>query len=155
MTVGLDLLSVGEQSHWPPMAPQINSLSPLIQVFDMVESLAFYRDVLGFEIHQHAPWFDAPYRHCNWVWLKRGEAELMLNTAYEADERPVSRDAARVEAHRDTVLYLGCPDVDEAYRQLKDARLTVKPPVVAPYGMKQLTLSDPDGYLICLQSPAG
>jgi glyoxylase I family protein len=120
----------------------------------MVESLAFYRDVLGFAVHQQAPWLDEPYRHCNWVWLKRGDAELMLNTAYEADERPASRDGARVEAHRDTVLYLGCPDVDDAYRQLKDACVALEPPVVAPYGMKQLSFSDPDGYLICLQWPA-
>jgi glyoxylase I family protein len=29
----------------------------------------------------------------------------------------------------------------------------VKPPLVAPYGMKQLNLSDPDGYALCLQWP--
>ena len=137
------------------MPPQINSLCPLIQVFDMVESLGLYCEVVGFEVHRQAPWLDVPYRHCNWVWLKRGEAELMLNTAYEADERPASRDTARVEAHRDTVLYLSCPDVDDAYRQLKEGGVALEPPVVAPYGMKQLTLSDPDGYLICSQWPAG
>jgi glyoxylase I family protein len=77
----------------------------------------------------------------------------MLNTAYEADERPASRDAARLEARRDTVLYLGCPDVDDANRELKEKGFASEPPTVAPYGMKQLTLSDPDGYLICLQWP--
>jgi glyoxylase I family protein len=137
------------------MPPEIETLCPLIQVFDMVESLAFYCEALGFEVHQQAPWIDAPYRHCNWVWLKHGDAELMLNTAYEADERPVSRDAARVEAHGDTVLYLGCPNVDDAYRQLKDAGVAAAPPSVASYGMKQLALRDPDGYAICLQWPAG
>lgn len=43
------------------------------------------------------------------------------------------------------------PDVDGAYRQLKEAGLVIDPPVVAPYGMKQLSFSDPDGYVICLQ----
>ena len=79
----------------------------------------------------------------------------MLNTAYEAGERPVSRDAARTRAHGDTVLYLACPDVDDAYRQLKEKSIAAPQPVVAPYGMKQLTLNDPDGYAICLQWPPG
>jgi glyoxylase I family protein len=136
------------------MSPKIEGLCPLIQVFDMVESLAFYCDVLGFEVHQNAPWFDEPYRHCNWVWLKRGPAELMLNTAYEADERPASRDPSLRRAHRDTGFYLGCPDIDDAYQELKSAGIAVKPPVVTPYGMKQLTLNDPDGYVLCLQRPA-
>jgi glyoxylase I family protein len=135
------------------MPPKIESLCPLIQVFDMVESLAFYCDVLGFEIHQNAPWFDEPYRHCNWVWLKRGPAELMLNTAYEADQRPMSRDPALTRAHGDTGFYLGCPDIDDAYEQLKAAGVAAKPPSVAPYGMKQLYFSDPDGYVLCLQWP--
>jgi len=136
------------------MPPKIEGLCLLIQVFDMVESLAFYCDVLGFEVHQHAPWFDEPYRHCNWVWLKRGSAELMLNTAYEADRRPPMRDPAHIRAHRDTGFYLGCPDIDDAYRQLQAAGVAANPPSVAPYGMKQLYFNDPDGYVLCLQSPA-
>jgi glyoxylase I family protein len=132
---------------------KIESLCPLIQVFDMVELLVFYRGLLGFEIHQNAPWFDEPYRHCNWVWLKRGPAELMLNTAYEADNRPASRDPAQTRAHGDTGFYLGCPDIDDAYQQLKAAGIAAKAPSVAPYGMKQLSFNDPDGYGLCLQSP--
>ena len=29
--------------------------------------------------------------------------------------------------------------------------IDVTPPRVAPYGMKQLYVSDPDGYLLCFQ----
>lgn len=32
------------------MAVEINGMTPLIQVFDMPRSLAFYRDVLGFTV---------------------------------------------------------------------------------------------------------
>ena len=93
---------------------------------DLERTKNFYCDVLGFEIHQNAPWFDEPYRHCNWVWLKRGPAQLMLNTAYEADERPASRDPAQTRAHGDTGFYLGCPDIDDAYQQLKAAGIAAK-----------------------------
>jgi hypothetical protein len=40
------------------------------------------------------------------------------------------------------------------YAHLTALGLIVSPPRVAPYGMKQLYLTDPDGYEICLQQPA-
>jgi uncharacterized glyoxalase superfamily protein PhnB len=75
----------------------------------------------------------------------------MLNTAYEEDDRPAVPDPARIEAHGDTILYFGCPDVDAAYRDLKARGIDVDEPQVAPYGMKQLYLSDPDGYALCFE----
>jgi glyoxylase I family protein len=53
--------------------------------------------------------------------------------------------------HDDTCLYFGCRDVDGAYRYLRSRGLDVEAPKVAPYGMKQLTFKDPDGYQICFQ----
>jgi glyoxylase I family protein len=79
--------------------------------------------------------------------------ELMLNTAYEDDERPEAPDPDHVASHADTTLYFGCPDVDKAYRQLLAQGLAVKKPVVREYGMKQLSLTDPDGYGLCFQWP--
>jgi glyoxylase I family protein len=133
------------------MAFQITELCPLIQVFDMLESVRFYREHLGFEIAQQSPVIEEPYGHFNWALLKRDAMSLMLNTAYEADERPASRDTVYRSAHADTALYFGCPDVDAAYAQLKEAGLNLSPPTVARYGMKQLYLTDPDGFVICLQ----
>jgi glyoxylase I family protein len=131
--------------------PEIIEVRLLIQVFDMLESVRFYCTHLGFEIDAQSPMIETPYPHFNWALLTRGAVQLMLNTAYEGDSRPRSRDAGRVAAHADTILYFGCPDVDGAYVQLKAAGLELDPPVVAPYGMKQLSFSDPDGYAICLQ----
>lgn len=127
------------------MSLEFGGLCPLLQVFDLEISLRFYREALGFEQVEGTP---------DWVWLKRGEVELMLNTAYEAPERPPEPDPARVAAHGDTILFFGCPDVDAAYQYLVQRGIPVMPPTVAPYGMKQLTFSDPDGYSICLQWPA-
>jgi catechol 2,3-dioxygenase-like lactoylglutathione lyase family enzyme len=129
------------------MPPKIQGLCPLIQVFDMPASLAFYRDLLGFEVVQQAPSAD----QCDWAWLKLGDAEVMLNTRYEADERPAAPDTARIAAHDDTCFYLAAPDVDAMYSYLREKGIDVSPPVVAPYGMKQLYLKDPDGFGICFQ----
>jgi glyoxylase I family protein len=88
----------------------------------------------------------------HWCLLRLGSAEIMLNTAYEFDnERPVPADRARIAAHGDTGLFFGCPDVDGAYEELRDKGVAVKPPKVAPYGMKQMPVQDPDGYGLCFQ----
>jgi glyoxylase I family protein len=117
-------------------------LCPLFQVFDLPTSLRFYEQ-LGFLILQQSP---------GWAWLRCGTAELMLNTAYDPDaERPPHPDDARIAAHEDTCLYIGCPDVDAAYGELSKLIPSLKPPQIAPYGMKQLYLRDPDGYSLCFQ----
>lgn len=125
----------------------------MLQVYDMPASVHFYRDLLGFEIVASSPDLGGKDRF-HWAMLRLGDAELMLNTAYEFDdERPVPPDAARVAAHGDTTIYLGCPDVDAAYEELRGKGLTLEAPKVAPYGMKQLPITDPDGYGICFQWP--
>jgi catechol 2,3-dioxygenase-like lactoylglutathione lyase family enzyme len=129
------------------MPLDIKGLAPLLQVFDMATALHFYRDLLGFELvgsNRPEPPFD-------WVWLRLAGVELMLNTAYEADQRPPEPDAARVAAHDDTCLFFGAPDVDATYRELRAKGLDVKEPKVAHYGMKQLYLKDPDGFGLCFQ----
>jgi catechol 2,3-dioxygenase-like lactoylglutathione lyase family enzyme len=137
------------------MAIQIQGICPLLQVFDMPASLAFYRDVLGFEIVQAAP-PGATGDGFGWVWLRRDGTELMLNTAYDPDaERPSVPDRARVAAHDDTALFIGCPDVDAAYHHLLAHGLGVEKPVVTHYGMKQLYVKDPDGFGLCFQWTAG
>lgn len=137
------------------MTPELRSLCPLLQVFDMPASLAFYRDLLGFRIVDAAPPIQsvAPDAH-DWVWLQRDGMNLMLNTACDPDaERPPVPDPARVAAHDDTAIYFGAPDVDSVYEHLRARGVAVEPPKVAPYGMKQLCVTDPDGFAICFQWP--
>lgn len=137
------------------MSLQITSLTPLIEVFDMPESVRFYCDMLGFEIAQASPEVDAPEgRHFQWALLRQGQTSLMLNTAYDAGERPPQPDETRRRGHADVMLYLGCRDVDAAYETLAAKGLALRPPNVAPYGMKQLHLRDPDGYGVCFQQPS-
>jgi glyoxylase I family protein len=127
------------------MALQIRGLAPLLQVFDMPTSIRFYRDLLGFEVVATSQ----PGDHFGWALLRLDGVELMLNTAYEDDQRPPAPDPGRVAAHADAALYFGCPDVDGAYKQLRAQGLDVQKPVIRDYGMKQLSLADPDGYSLC------
>ena len=133
------------------MSIVVNGVCALLQVFDMPESVRFYRDIIGFEIVTTSPREGDQF---DWGLLRLNESNLMLNTAYEQDDRPARSEPARVSAHGDTCLYFACPDVDAAYQHLRAHGLDVKEPKVAPYGMKQLYVSDPDGYALCFQWPA-
>ena len=132
------------------MAIEARGLCPLLQVFDMPTSLRFYRDILGFSVVEKSGQGD----DVGWAWLRHGSAELMLNTAYDEGQRPAKPDPRRQSAHADTCLYLGCEDLDKAYAYLVEHGVKAEAPKVAPYGMKQLYATDPDGYSVCLQWPA-
>jgi len=134
------------------MPLDIQGMTPLLQVFDMASSLKFYCDVLGFEIVQ-ADANTRPPNH-NWVWLRLNGVDLMLNTAYEYDQRPPAADARRTASHDDVTLYFGAPDVDAVYAHLRTRGVDVKQPTVARYGMKQRYVRDPDGFGLCFQRRA-
>jgi len=129
------------------MAIEIRGLCPLLQVYDMPTSLAFYRDVLGFEVKATA----GPPDDIGWAWLTLHGVEIMLNTEYEMPDRPPVPDPAHIAAHKDTIIYFGAPDVDAVYEHLRARGVKVEPPKVAHYGMKQLYLDDPDGFALCFQ----
>src|SRR5262245_48367441 len=123
------------------MSIEVRDVCALLQVYDMPTAIRFYRDALGFEVthkSQEGERFD-------WALLRLGDAEIMLNTQYEEDSRPDKRNPMHAVAHGDTCLYFGCPDVDGASRHLRAHGIDVDGPTVAPYGMKQLYLKDPDG----------
>ena len=132
------------------MAIAVRGLAPLLQVFDMPTSIRFYRDVLGFELVETSQ----PGDRFDWALLRLGDAELMLNTAYEDHARPPAPDPARVAGHADTAIYFGCPDVDAAYAHLRAQGLDVEKPALTSYGFKGLSVTDPDGYCLCFHWPA-
>lgn len=127
----------------------IQGMTPLLQVFDMATSLEFYCDLLGFTIVEADSNTTAPNH--NWVWLRRNDVNLMLNTAYDEGQRPPVPDANRLRAHEDTGLFFGAPDVHAVYIHLRDRGVEVREPKIAPYGMKQLYVRDPDGFALCFQ----
>jgi catechol 2,3-dioxygenase-like lactoylglutathione lyase family enzyme len=132
------------------MPIQASGITPLLQVFDMRASVAFYRDVLGFEVvRKHEP-----DRHLYWAMLRLGGAVVMLNAKFEDDHRPAARPARTPPGHEDVTLYFSCPDDDEAYAHVRATGVDASPPAITYYGMKQLTIVDADGFRLAFQQPA-
>lgn len=134
---------------------KLTSMTPLLQVHDMPRAVAFYCGKLGFEVVEHSPEVETGEgRFFHWCRLRRDDAQFMLNTAYDSDERPPERDEARWAGHGHTVLFIGCPELDELCAELRSKGLDVAPPQTATYGMRQVEVTDPDGYELCFQCPA-
>jgi glyoxylase I family protein len=128
-------------------------MAPLLQVFDMPTAVKFYRDVLGFEVVSTSQPSESG-DDFDWALLKLNNVELMLNTAYEADERPPAPDPARVAGHRDTAMFFSCPDVDAAHTHFRARGVDVDKPTMTSYGFRGLSVKDPDGYELCFHWPA-
>lgn len=119
------------------MATMPTGLTPPLEVFDLPTSLSFYRDVLGFRLLEgDDSW---------WCMLQWGGATLMLNTAYERDERPLQPEPPRVRGHADTSLYFDA-DPDEICALLKSQDWPATAPTLTSYGMWLTSTHDPDGF---------
>jgi glyoxylase I family protein len=135
------------------MGIELSGCCPLLQVFDMPTAVGFYCEVLGFEVVSHSGGAADASREWGFCRLRRKGTELMLNTAYDEGERPEKSDPARVVGHGDTCLYFGWEDLDGLYAELLAKGVKLNAPKVAPYGMKQLYVTDPDRFGLCFQWP--
>jgi glyoxylase I family protein len=104
------------------MAIVVRGAITLLQVFDMPRSLRFYRDLLGFDVLETSGQGD----RSGWVMLGLGGVKLMLNTAYDDDERPDASEAAGAD---------------------------VAAPQVGGYGFKGISVTDPDGFELTFHWP--
>ncbi len=129
------------------MSINIDSITPLVQVFNMRFALGFYRDILGFEVVSNSGNGD----DSSWVWLRLNGCDLMLNDQYEPGHELLSPPPERTRWHSDMCLYFGCRDLDAIYEYLLSKGIAIEPPFVTSYGMKQLYVSDPDNYHLCFQ----
>lgn len=126
------------------MPDPVDGLTPLLEVFDLPASIAFYSGVLGFELVSRS---DA------WCMLRLGAATLMLNTAYDEDERPQQPEPDRVRGHADTSLYLSTPDCAAVYTHLREKHWPATAPRTTIYQMREVSTRDPDGFQIFFISP--
>ncbi len=123
----------------------MKTVKPNLTVADMARSLAFYRDVLGF-----VPVARIPEENPIFAIMAAGDVEVHLDTRESL--RQFGMDQPDLDGERRGTgvnLYFGVDDVDGLYQAVRAGGVA---PVfdirTMPYGVRQFTLADPDGYLL-------
>ena len=129
------------------MPHHIQKLTPNLVVADVVRSVAFYRDVLGFTVQATVP--DAePFV---FAIVQSGDVEIYLNAPEPA--------AAEYRAFKGRpiggtlTLFMQVDDVRAAHEALKDRVPIVMPLETKWYGVTEFAFVDPDGYVITFAQP--
>jgi catechol 2,3-dioxygenase-like lactoylglutathione lyase family enzyme len=122
----------------------------ILAVADVERSVAFYRDVLGFEVEAT---YDAP----PYVTLVVAGARLSLaEQGHPAEDRPGVEMAAPVDpSQANVVLVIEVEDARAVHAKLeaKGARFLAEP-YEPPWGGCRFFCIDPDGYLVEIEQPA-
>ncbi|MDJ0708235.1 MAG: VOC family protein [Leptolyngbyaceae cyanobacterium MO_188.B28] len=114
---------------------QLNAISPMLEVNDLHETIDYYTNTLGFELHGTWP-DDGP---AQWAALSAGQVTLMF----------IARDKAEGKLPTLTgQLYCYPPDVDRLWHELKDKVAIAWPIDNMSYGMREFAIRDCNGYVL-------
>jgi catechol 2,3-dioxygenase-like lactoylglutathione lyase family enzyme len=122
----------------------------ILAVADVNQSLAFYRDRLGFAVE--AEYDDPPYATLELAGTRLSLAEQ----GHPAEDRPgvtlvVPEDPSRLPA----MLVLEVADCRVTYERLRREGVEfLAEPYSPPWGGSRCFARDPDGYLVELEQPA-
>jgi PhnB protein len=126
------------------------SLSPDLFVSDVERSVAFYKKALGLEELDRAVGPDGPY----FSMLGGEGVRLMLESPRSPGTQTMQKRQGKTP--RATVLfYLSVDDVAVAEQRLQAASVRYEGPVTQPYGMKEVSFEDPDGYAWAIGQKVG
>ena len=122
---------------------QLQNLIPMLNVSDIEASLAFYREAFGFEVVSDP----AAVQEWRWATIRSGHTELMLSESSCRNE--VKKIA---DPHADTgwpvIFYFYPDDVAALYAQVISKGYEATALEVTHYGMREFSLTDPDGHVL-------
>lgn len=129
----------------PRIEPNVKQAVPFFRVSDVLESVRFYVDGLGFEMKNR--W--VVEGELRWCWLELGGAALMLQ---EFPKEGPNAWVPQGKLGEGVSIAFQCEDALAIYREVLSRGLSPSKPFVGN-GMWVTFLSDPDGYKIEFESP--
>jgi catechol 2,3-dioxygenase-like lactoylglutathione lyase family enzyme len=109
------------------MPTHINSTIPVLASLDLKETLDFYTIQLGFRIRGQ---FE------DYAIVSRDDAEIHF---WKCEDRHIAEN---------TSCYVRASSIQTLYEEFTRRGLTIKEPVIQPWGMKELCVIDPHGNLL-------
>ena len=117
----------------------IDDLTPRLPARLFAKTVAFYQEVLGFEIS--VAW---PSDNPSFVILRREGASIGFSAVDDGADGPT---------HHPVELYFRVRDVRATHSQLKDNVAVEWGPEVYSYGCREFAVRDPEGHLLIFSEP--
>ncbi|MFW9856222.1 MAG: VOC family protein [Candidatus Thorarchaeota archaeon] len=120
-------------------------LEPMIYTTNIENSILFYRNVLGFEIDEFYPDRQKP----SWVAIRIGNDRLGIGKTFTDINHkfhPRGVDGSGVQ------FYIRVTNVDQIYEKLQNKVEIIDDIENKPWGDREFTFKDPNGYLISFYS---
>ncbi len=142
----------------PDSAAAFSRLTPILTTDDMDATIAFYRDMLGFEVTGKMP-----EQNPTWCSLRRDDAAIMFTSpdedghdhdeddghTHDHDEDDGhSHDHEHSGANRLWTMYVYSEDVDTLWEELKGETNVAYPLYDTHYGMREFGVRDSDGNML-------
>ncbi len=141
----------------PDSAATFSRLTPILTTDDMDATIAFYRDMLGFEVTGQIP-DDNP----TWCFLRRDDAAIMFTSPEEHDHdhdedgehghgHEHDHDHEHPESSGDNrlwTMYVYSDDVETLWEELEGETNVAYPLYDTHYGMREFGIRDSDGYML-------
>ena len=108
------------------MPAEMSHAVPMLRARDLDETIGVYPRTLGVV---------GTNRMAGWCYLLRGAASVMFYS-----------DEEKAEPAMTGSIYFYPRDVAQEWERLKDKASVVRPIARMPYGMREFTIRDPNGY---------
>ncbi len=132
-----------ERRHQEPGTLRLRSVMPVLTVNDIEESVAWYRDVLGFHVNQEMK-LDGKLAGAS---LKAGAVEILLTQ----DDFTKGRERRKGVGFR--MYCTTAMEIDELAEAIT-ARggMLAQPPRDQSWGVRDFAVTDPDGFQISIST---
>lgn len=125
--------------------PAMQGISPSIIVSNVDETIAFYRDKLGFEIR-----FQEPDRNPFFAIIGRDGAQILVKS--QKDVSPLPNSRRHPFMRWDAFVYV--PDPDALAAEFADHGAAFSEPLKDTHDdLRGFEISDPDGYVLFFGRP--
>ena len=139
----------------PGYPATLSRLTPILTIDDMDATIAFYRDVLDFEVTGKLP-----EENPTWCFLRRDDAAIMFTSPEEHDhdhdgDEGHGHEHDHVHEHHESseenrlwTMYVYSDDVETLWEEFRDEPNVAYPLYDTHHGMREFGMRDSDGYML-------
>jgi lactoylglutathione lyase len=114
---------------------------PELLVEDMAKSIAFYQEMLGFDLEVSFPESNPIFAQ-----MKNGDAKLMLYVRKDFEAEIPKLKQLKIGGS--FLLYMKVADIEQLYLKIKDKVKIIQPLHRTEYGSQEFSIEDINGYFL-------